>query len=642
MLTPEFDLRMDSQVAIENIWPPRFFQEGIPAEIVDYWRERSFTRSVGGIGHLSLDWQRIIDVGLAGALADLDRHWDEGGESPRLYRRAMRIAVEAVVEWAGRYAEAAERAAAEESDPALAACHRRVAAACRWVPLHPARDLFEGLQTILLLHLASVLEGQGMSMSIGLPDRALRRFAAEAAADPQGAADLVSAFLLGVAANSFQGRATKTQAITVGGADASGADCSNALTQAFLRAFAQTPVPDPHLFLRWHPALDAHIWAQACEMLSRGRSMPSLVSDAQVAPALIEAGVAPADAYDYCIIGCNELGIPGRCCQSGNSMGMGFDDLALLDQALRAQPETFANTAEIVRAYEAEVERRAEAGVEKRRQGTDEWAEQAPFPFCSACCRGPAEAGDDLLRAMPYPRLYGLFMRGASNATNALAAIEQEVFERRHYTLPQYLAAVDAGDATLLERIRCAPAWGNDDEAADRWGVALNEARDRALRRVAARHGLPPFAVCHVVRSLNYLDGKHIAATADGRPAGAPVGDSLGAVLGTARKGPTALLNSLTKIPAARCFSGIYNLNLTLSPSQGRAEVVRGLAEGFFQRGGQELQVNVLDAAALRDAQQRPERYRDLVVRVAGLNARFVELARLEQDDLIRRAEALN
>jgi formate C-acetyltransferase len=159
---------------------------------------------------------------------------------------------------------------------------------------------------------------------------------------------------------------------------------------------------------------------------------------------------------------------------------------------------------------------------------------------------------------------------------------------------------------------------------------------------VAARAGLPPFAVCHVVRSLHHIDGKRIGATADGRAARQPVADSIGAVQGTARNGPTALLNSVLKIQSARWFGGIYNLNLTLPPGeQSRPEVIRWLAESFFVEGGQELQVNVLDAAVLRDAQAHPERHGGLVVRVAGLNARFVELSRLEQDELIRRADGV-
>ena len=245
-----------------------------------------------------------------------------------------------------------------------------------------------------------------------------------------------------------------------------------------------------------------------------------------------------------------------------------------------------------------------------------------------------------MLTNLRYANVLGFYTRGTSNAVNALAAMEQEVFQGGRSTLADYIAAVDAQDPRLLGRIAEAPKWGNDDDAADRWALALNATRDRVIRNFAKRHGLPAFAVCHVVRSLHHVDGRKIGPTADGRPGAAPVGDSIGAVLGTAKEGPTAVLNSVLKLDAARWFTGIYNLNVTLPASQSSPEVIRWLTEPFFADGGQEIQFNVLDADQLRRAQKHPDRYRDIVVRIAGLNARFVELSQLEQDELIRRAEA--
>ncbi|MHC5059059.1 MAG: pyruvate formate lyase family protein [Planctomycetota bacterium] len=429
MLVPEFSFGVDEQVAVEHEYLKGHLDEAVPEEMREFWRERRAGGTPGGaagIGHLSVDFDMLVNRGLGDVLDRLAEFEGTGDERRQAYRKGMRIACEAVVMWAGRHADEAARAAEAESDDAVRSCLRRVSDACRRVPRLPARDLFEGLQAMLIVHLATVLEGQGMSVSVGLPDRALARFAPQAKTDPDGARDLVRAFLLGIAANSYQGRGSKTQAVTVGGSDEEGRDVSNAVTLAFLRGFDATPVADPHLFLRWHPALRRETWELGLDMLSRGRSMPLLVNDAQVAPALVDAGVAPRDAWDYCIIGCNELGIPGRSCQSAFSTGLGMNDLEVLDGVLRDAPERHASTEAVVAAYGRAVEARAEAGVEVRRRRTDELADGAPFPFASACCRGCVEAGDDLLRAMPYPDVYGLFVRGTANAVNALAAIEEE------------------------------------------------------------------------------------------------------------------------------------------------------------------------------------------------------------------------
>jgi formate C-acetyltransferase len=641
MLVPEFSCGVDAQVALET-GMAGFLDGKVPEEIAAFWKDRAVGNTCGGsagIGHMSLDYGRVVGEGLEGVLRRLDTFRDHGSEAQRMYRRAMRIGVEAVLAWAARWADAAEAAAARSDDAATQDCLRRVASACRRVPRHPARNLHEGLQAIALVHLAAVVEGQGTSLSVGLPDRALAAFADETRQSRDTATALVRAFLLKIAANSVQGRGSKTQAVTVGGARADGTDACNPVTMAFLDAFAKTPVADPHLFLRWHAGVDAAVWRRANEMLAAGRSMPLLVSDTAVVPGLMEAGIAPEDAWEFCIVGCNELGIPGRLVQSGFAAGLGFDDLEVLDATMRAEGACCGSTEALVAAYGRAVEDRAEGGLAARTKRVALLAEGAPFAFCSACCRGCAEAGDDLLRALPHAAPLGLFLRGTSNAINVLAAVQQLVFEQHAAELPELLRRTDAGDPAMVARMAAAPKWGDGDDAADAWAVRLNAVRTAALGRVAERHGLPPFAVCHVVRSLHHLDGRRIGATVDGRRAGEPVADSLGPAGGTSRNGPTALLASVLRINAARSFPGIANLNLTLAAGQASAATVEALGRTFFDGGGQELQVSVLDAACLRDAQRRPERHRDLVVRVAGLNARFVELAPLEQNELLRRAE---
>jgi len=640
MLRPEFGIHVGEQIRIEHEDLVDHLKGKVPEEITQYWESRRF--GYGGIGHFSADYGVAVEHGLNHILARIEDVRAGANETQRTVLEGMRIGCEAMIGWAGRYADAAEEAASRADDPLLVECHRRVAAACRRVPAEPARDFFEGLQAMLLVHLGMVLEGQGLSISVGLPDRALERFGDEAASDPEAATALVRAFLIGVASNAVQGKGSKTQAITVGGADHTGTDRCNAVTTAFLNAFDTTPVSDPHLFLRWHPAIDDGVMSKAAAMLARGRSMPLLVNDEQVAPALVEAGVAPEDAWGYCIVGCNELGIPGRACQCGSTMGFGHqNDVGVLDNVMRTDAASMTCTEDLLGAYEKTVEETAEKGLAARHKQVTRLADVVPFCFCSALCHGCVEKGDDLLRAMPYSDIYGFYVIGTANAVNALAAVEAEVFGNGGRSLADYVTGIDEGDAALLERIAAAPKWGNDDDRADRWALALNRARDRALRRVSGRHQLPPFAVCHVVRSLHHFYGAPLGPTPDGRRAGEPLGDSIGAVQGTARNGPTATLNSVLKLDAKRWYSGVYNLNITLPAGQASPGVVRSLMEAFFADGGQELQFNVLDAERLRDAKKHPERYRDLVVRIAGLNARFVELSELEQDELIRRAEAL-
>jgi formate C-acetyltransferase len=167
--------------------------------------------------------------------------------------------------------------------------------------------------------------------------------------------------------------------------------------------------------------------------------------------------------------------------------------------------------------------------------------------------------------------------------------------------------------------------------------------RERACADARRTHALPPLIGELVVRSLHHLVGRRTAATPDGRHAGDPLADSVGAQLGTAREGPTALLNSVCKMDAARHWAGGYNLNLTLPLTSWTDPTMRdklqSLVEVFFAQGGQELQINCVDPAMLRDAQKHPDDYPDLMVRIAGFNAFFTRLSPLEQNELIQRAE---
>jgi formate C-acetyltransferase len=241
---------------------------------------------------------------------------------------------------------------------------------------------------------------------------------------------------------------------------------------------------------------------------------------------------------------------------------------------------------------------------------------------------------------MPY-HLDGHYERQISNAANLLAAIDELVFATNQYTLPQLTDALRANhaDTALRERLLGLPKWGTDDDRADRWAIRLLELRERVLADIDHATG-GQHMVCHVVRSLHHLDGKHIAASLDGRLAGTPVSDSIGAVPGTPNLGPTALLNSVAKIDAARFYGGGYNLNLALPPGAGDQAAIRALVETFFAKGGQELQLNRLDPAVLRDAQLHPEQHSDLVVRFAGFSGRFVDMSRVEQNEIIARATA--
>lgn len=635
MLLPEYGFGVPGQAVVENPHLSGFLDgEAIPTELREYWRERSFGGD-SGWGHLSVDNERLLQSGLNGILAEIEGYGCEG-ESPQvIYRRAMGIALGGVIAWAERYATAAEVAAQEEPDPFIANLLRRVGRACHQVPGGPPRDLFEALQSLLLVHLALHIEGHGYSVSIGLLDQLLAPYPK----DPE-AVELIAAWMLKISANSVFGSHSKTQPLTIGGRDKARSDRCNAMTMKILEACELARIPDPTLFLRWHEGMDGAVKARAVEMLGSGLSFPLLVGDEQTTRGLVQVGISPEDAADYVVIGCNELGIPGRLIW----LSVLSPEIQVLRRVLMA-----SNTDILQEAFLDDLEKEYESEIDGRVADFLNFSQRAmkavPTPFTSALMRGCIREGvDHFFAGVPYTPL-NLRSCGFTNVVNSLAAIDVVVYERKLTSLPELASALEhdfVGMEHLRTRLLYAPKWGNDDEQADRWARIWLERRDRARRRVEARHSVRLMFEL-VVRSLHHLEGKEIGATPDGRLAGEPLADSVGAQLGTARNGVTALLTSVWKMNPSEYWTGGYNFNLTLPlarwKDQPDQEALRSMVDVFFAGGGQELQINSLDPAVLREARDHPALYPDLIVRIAGFNARYIDLSSLEQNELIQRAE---
>ncbi|MBN1671676.1 MAG: hypothetical protein JXR37_11610 [Kiritimatiellae bacterium] len=640
MLLPEYGFITPTQSGIEDPGLTGFLDgDAVPADLRAFWKTRSMNRHAG-IGHLAVNLERLLTQGLEGVLAEIEEHADEPDQEKADFREACAISCRALIRWAQRYAEEAGRLARAERDEMRRLALLRVASACRHVPEKPARNLFEALQSIALVQLAIHIEGHGYSVSIGGLDRILLPYY-DAVPDT---VDLISAFLLKLHENAMWGSHSTTQCITIGGVDRAGRDGCNPLTQAFLQAYERVRVTDPHVFLRWHENIDRAVKRQAVGMLLNGMSMPMLIADEPTVAGFVRAGIREEDAWNYCVIGCNELGIPGKLRWHSvmGVCGVGLLNQALLEAAsnggLHSLGEVWDALKQRTAAY---IENRAGAAHNMRAT----LLAKGQTPFTSALMDGCIARGRDLHDAMEYDRAFTLEL-GFTNLVNSLAAIDSVVFRDRAADMAELTAALKAdfeGYEPLRVRLSNAPKWGNDDERADTWAAKWCAARGELLARAGERSGLGPILSSHVTRTLHHKHGAGLGASPDGRHAGAPLADSIGAQRGTAFGGPTALLNSVSKLDPPRFWPGGYNLNLALSrtalPGDREAALVQNLVEAFFANGGQELQINCLDARMLRAAKRDPHAHRDLVVRVAGFNALFVRLSDTLQDELIARAE---
>lgn len=263
--------------------------------------------------------------------------------------------------------------------------------------------------------------------------------------------------------------------------------------------------------------------------------------------------------------------------------------------------------------------------------------------FLPRCC---IESARDMAQGTKY-NILSCGGIGFYNAVDCLAAVREVVYEKKLSTLEEVAAACVAnfqGHERLRAKLRAAPKHGNDDPQVDDIVRLVERLRDEPVKAICRdpRDG-SEFGNSHVVRSGAVKQGRVTPATPDGRLAGTPLASSVAASVGCERTGPTAVLNSVCKLNPAKSWQCAYQVNIRfhagMIADERQREKLRAMLNVYFQNGGQELQVNVVDSATLRAAQKNPEQFRDLVVRVAGFSEFFVRLTPDMQDEIIARTE---
>lgn len=650
--------------------------ELLPADVAEDMDKYVFTMVLEityGIGHFTMDHPRALALGLSGIIADAERRYETLGAEDRkedtgLFYDAVIRSLRATIRFAHRYARLADELAAQEADPRRADELRTIAAVCRRVPEHPARSFREAIQCVYFLHLVAQIESGGNSISLGRIDQILHPYyAADLAAGritPDEARELLALLFLKTneiwnileeafipAGEGVEGKTT--QNVTVGGVGPDGADATTELSYLGLDAYADVRTVQPNFGVRLSPAAPADFLQRAVAYAADGVLL-HLFHDAVIIDSLQRAGHSLADARNYGVVGCLEPNAQGKT--FGSTFAVQFSGIKCLEFALSdgvdntfgyragaasGDPAGFRSFADVWAAYDAQVThfmRQMARGMAALDQAI---AELVPSPLASAMIDGPLEKGLDLTRGGAVYNSTGVQLIGFSNVVDSLFAVQTAVFRDRALSLGdlcRHLAEdwEDAEDARAYCRNKVAK-YGNDDDAVDALAARVVEHFcDRVLQHSTYRGGRFWPGIFSV--GFHIVMGAFAAASADGRRAGDILGNGITPTEGVAAHGPTALLNSVTKLPIGRIHNGA-NLNMRFNPTGLRPAKLAGLVRAYFDNGGSQVQFNMVDSATLRAAQEHPERYSDLVVRVSGYSALFTGLSRTAQDEIINRME---
>ena len=438
--------------------------------------------------------------------------------------------------------------------------------------------------------------------------------------------------------------------ITVGGRGRRNAANADRFALAAMEATRRARLVTPQLTLRFHKDQDPALLDRAYEVVGEGCIYPMLYNDDVVIPGVMQSlHVDENTAEQYFPLGCGEYMLANV---SPSLLDLNWNIPRALDAALRngraadgrvigietGEARGFKSFEDLYAAFLGQIKHSAWLGVAKYEDVCALFGGRNPFLFASLLTKDCLERNRALFEG-GLRHVGGCLMgHGFTNAADSLAAIQREVFERKRITLEALVHALDCnfeGDPALWNRLLRAPKFGNDDPAAD--AVFTRMWRDIHQVVAGAHVGSSlDFLTASCVNPGGYYMGRDTGATADGRRAGEPFAIGNAPTAGRDQKGLTALCNSVAKVSPV---NGGATTNFKLSrewfaPSPSKAKTVFGV---YFASGGQHATLTVVNQDDLKSAREEPAKYAHVLVRLGGWSARFIDLERDVQDEIIRR-----
>jgi len=638
-------------------------------------------------GHLTPGYKKIIDGGYAVIRQEaqdwLDSHVNDlmGDDAQKvLFYTAIVDVCDGATTLLKRYGAKCLEKANECADPARKAELLEMADGLNWISENPCRSFREACQAAISYQYILRISGVGANGSFGRVDQYtwpyLKKDLDAGKLTMAQAQEIMDCFYLKI--NSMYGGGAgggdliKIIGIgntylhnTIGGVDPkTGEDATNPVTYMVLESVARLSLHDPSISLRINKNTPDELWALALETSTKVGGLPLLQNDDVIIPGMIaEMGFSLEDARDYAIIGCQEITGSGNDYSAANGIAPPHSSIhysTLLCTALNDGKNPFNGEQSSIHTgylYEMEsFEQVREAWAKlaryylKAQVSINNYIEylvqyHTPYAFLSLSIDGCMESGKDCTSGGAKYNSYGGTATGLATVADSLTTIKYMCFDKKLCTTRELYDAIMAnwdGYETLRQRIIAeVPHFGNADPYADEQMTWVINTYYNACRQCYSSR-------TKIFKAGLYGAADHVGqgyttwATPDGRLAGTPIADAASPVQSRDVNGPTAVFTSSLCYDHSKFMDGVcLNIRLhptTLSNESGIAKL-RDMVKAYMSNGGAEAQFNVVSTEKLRAAQANPDEYRNLVVRIAGYSAYFVELTRDCQDDLISRHE---
>ncbi|HNX42792.1 MAG TPA: glycyl radical protein [Bacteroidales bacterium] len=686
---PKVSFKVDDEMrlAYENVvipfWKGKSHRERMFAEMTPEWIRAydagMFTefQEQRAPGHTVLG-KKIYSMGMLDIIGETDRAYamldienDRDILPKKEELKAMRIAAEALILFAERHAAELDNLAASETDAGRRQELINMATICRNVPAHAPQTFHEALQYYWFVHLGVITElNPWDSFNPGRLDQHLypfyKRETEAGTLTRETAEELLQSFWIkfnnhpappkvGVTAlesNTY----TDFALINLGGVQSDGSDAVNELTFLILDVIEEMRILQPSSMIQLSKKNPDSFLHRALRIVKTGFGQPSIFNTDAIVQELLRQGKSVEDARNGGASGCVETGAFGT---EAYILTGYFNLTKVLELTLNnghdaqtgeliglqtGEASSFNSFDELMSAYRKQLRYFIDIKIKGENIIEQLYARYLPVPFLSLLIDDCIKNGRDYTAGGARYNTSYIQGVGLGSLTDCLTALKYHVFDNHKISLAEMLQALSENftghDKLRYDLVYNTPKWGNDDDYADDnarmiFEIFYDAVNGRPSPRGATyRINMLP-TTCHV-----YF-GSKINATPDGRLAGEPLSEGISPVQGADKSGPTAVLKSASKIDHIRTGGTLLNQKFTPSFFDSEESIAKlgKLVRTYFRMDGHHIQFNVVSAATLKDAQKHPEKYRDLIVRVAGYSDYFNDLGEDLQNEIIRRTE---
>ncbi|MEA1939160.1 MAG: trans-4-hydroxy-L-proline dehydratase, partial [Candidatus Caldatribacteriota bacterium] len=669
-------------------------------EIIPYWKDRSMRNRI--LKQMNQEWKDCYEAGLftefmeqrapghtvadgkiyrkgflgfiediKKSLKNVDYLNDQNAYDKQEELKAMIICARAIIAFAHRHAEKAREMASVEKDSLRKKELLKIAEVCDYVPANSPRNFWEALQMYWFVHLGVVTElNTWDSFNPGRLDQHIYPFykkeMEEGTLTRDKAKEILECFWIkfnnqpappkvGITL-AESGTYTDFANINNGGLKADGTDGVNEFTYLIMEVIDEMRLLQPSTNIQLSEKSPDKFLKKACKIIRKGWGQPSVFNAEEVIEEMLRQGKSLEDARCGGTSGCVETGAFGKESyiltgyfnlvkvleitlnngfdpQTGKKIGIETGDLL-----------TFKSFTELITAFKKQLHHFMDIKIKGNNIIEKLYADYMPAPFLSIIVSDCIEKGKDYNAGGARYNTNYIQGVGIGSITDSLSSIKCHVFDNKDISMDKMLTALKENykndEITRQIFLNKTPKYGNDnDEADDIMKTIFNLFYGEVNGRKHTKGGV--YRINMLPTTCHIYFGSVIGATPDGRRAEQPLSEGISPVQGADRFGPTAVMKSAAKMEQVKTGGTLLNQKFTPQLLEGKEGIdnLAHLVRAYFKLGGHHIQFNVINADTLRAAQKDPEKYRDLIVRVAGYSDYFNNLSKTLQNEIISRTE---